>query len=369
MQPFVPESLPPKGIDWEALIPLIGRANRALATFDGILLGLPNPAMLLSPLSTQEAVLSSRIEGTQTNLEEVLRFEAGQEVQEESRRQDIQETINYRRALRRAEELLRDKPFCLNTLLELHRILLDSVRGSDRGKGKLRTVQNYIGRPGAPIEQAAFIPPEPMSLMEHLTNWERYYHKEEPDPVVQLAIVHAQFEIIHPFLDGNGRMGRILLPLFLYDKKLLQRPYFYLSAYLESHVDEYFLRLRALGQPGSWNRWIQFFLVAVSEQAAANSDVAKAIHRLYERLKKETIELTRSQYAVPMLDRIFERPIFRSTDLTDQEDMPSKQMVMSMLSKLREAGVLKVLRKGSGRRPQVLALAELINLCEGRQAI
>ena len=370
MKPFVAETLPIRQIDWESLIPVIGRANRALAHYGGVLHGVPNPTVLLSPLTTQEAVLSSRIEGTQATLSEVLKFEAGEEPTGESRQHDIQEILNYRRALRKAETELKGRPFSLNFLLHLHYILLDSVRGRDKARGRFRTTQVWIGAQGATIEEADFVPPEPRLLPQLLSNWEKYYHVDGPDPLVQLAVLHAQFEILHPFLDGNGRIGRILVPLFLYEKTILSRPMFYLSAYLEEHRVEYIERLRALGRkPESWTLWIKFFLRALDEQAQKNSQQAREIIELYERLKGRVLELTRSQFAVPLLDRLFERPVFQSSDLVDQKGMPSKPMVMAMLGSLKEAGILKVLRRGSGRRPQKLAFVELVNLCEGRKVL
>jgi Fic family protein len=370
VKPFIPQVLPLTDIQWEPLIPYIGRANRALAHYDGVLYGVPNPAVLLSPLTTQEAVLSSRIEGTQATLGEVLKFEAGQAPDQESRRLDIQEIINYRKALWHAEKALVKKPFNLNLLLELHIILLNSVRGRDKERGRFRTAQNWIGAPGSPIEQATFVPPDPRSLMKHLDNWEKYYHADRPDALVQLAIVHAQFEIIHPFSDGNGRLGRILVPIFLYEKKMLSRPMFYLSAYLERNRDAYIEHLRELGvKDGAWNRWIEFFLIALDSQAQENADKARAIRDLYEKLKMQVIKLTHSQFAVPMLDALFERPVVQSSYFEGRKGMPSKPMIMTLLRKLKQAGILKVLAEGSGRRPQVLALVELINLCEGKKVL
>jgi cell filamentation protein, protein adenylyltransferase len=205
--------------------------------------------------------------------------------------------------------------------------------------------------------------------MQHLDNWEKYYHAEERDPLVQLALVHAQFEVIHPFMDGNGRIGRILIPLFLHEKKILGRPTFYLSAYLESHRDEYVALLRALNGPQSWNRWIQFFLRALVTQAAENADKARAILKLYEDLKARVLELTHSQYAIPLLDRLFGQPVLASSDLFGSKKMPSKPMIMHLLRRLREADILKVMYKGGGPRPQILCLAELVNLCEGKKVV
>jgi Fic family protein len=369
VKPFVPQALPIQEIAWERLIPLIGPANRSVALYEGILYAVPNPEVLLSPITTQEAVLSSRIEGTQATLGEVLKFEAGEEPEEEWRRLEFLEIINYRRALRHAEAALKTRPFNLNLLLKLHEILLDSVHGRNMGRGRLREIQNWIGAPGTPIEQADFIPPDPMIVKKALDEWEKYYHADEPDPLVQLAVVHAQFEIIHPFLDGNGRIGRILIPLFLSDKKLLSGPMFYLSAYLEQHRDEYVELLRALGRnPDAWNQWILFFLRALDEQARINAGKAQAIIDLYGELKERVIALTRSQYAVPLLDQIFERPLFQSTHLKLAGGRaPTRQSIAQLLRVLRENGILKVVREGRGRRAQRLALASLINLCEGTE--
>jgi Fic family protein len=368
--PFVAQMLPHQDVKWEELIPFIGQANRALAHYDGVLYGVPNPGVLLGPLTTREAVLSSKIEGTQATLGDVLKAEAGEQPKHEAQRLDIQEINNYRRALRAAEEELKTRPFNLNLLLKLHSILLDSVRGRDKSRGKFRTVQNYIGIPNTPMEQALFIPPEPHLLPRLLDNWEKYYHMERPDPLVQLAVVHAQFEIIHPFLDGNGRLGRILIPLYLYERKVLSQPMFYLSEYLDKNRDAYIDHLRDLGEKeGAWNRWIIFFLTALIEQAKLNARKAREIMDLYERLTSKVLELTHSQFAVPLLDALFVRPVLRSSELGSIQGLPSKPMIMNMLGKLKQEGMLKVVREGAGRRAQVLALAELINLCEGRKVL
>jgi Fic family protein len=368
MQPFTPQPLPLTEIAWEPLIPLIGKANRSIAQYDGVLYGVPNPEVLLSPLTTQEAVLSSRIEGTQATLGEVLKFEAGEQPNQESKRLDIQEILNYRRALRAAETELKTRPFSLNLLLKLHEILLDSVRGRNMGRGLFRMTQNWIGAHGSPIEEAFFVPPEPSRLPEYLDNWEKYYHANRPDQLVQLAIVHAQFEIIHPFSDGNGRLGRILIPLFLYEKELLHRPMFYLSSWIEENREAYVSLLRALGKAeNSWNRWIEFFLKGVDEQARKNAERARAIMDLYERMKQKVIDITHSQFAVPLLDQIFERPLFQSSHLLFQGLNISRPSVASLLAALKEAEILRVVRQGAGRRPTVYVFPELLNICEERK--
>jgi Fic family protein len=331
---------------------------------------VPNPEVLLSPLTTEEAVLSSRIEGTQATIGEVYRFEAGDAPEKESRRQDIGEILNYRQALHEAEKKLRTRPFNLNLLLRLHGILLDSVRGQNKARGSFRKDQNWIGTAGTPLEQAAFVPPRPESLPALLDNWEKYYHSDALDALVQLAVVHAQFEILHPFLDGNGRLGRILIPLFLHEKKILHRPMFYLSAWLEGRRDAYIDHLRPLGaKPGAWNQWIAFFLTGLEEQARINSDKARAILALYERLKTRVLSLTHSQYAVPLLDQMFKRPVFESSHLKFGLYPPTRAAIANLLRALREGKVVKVLHEGSGRRATIYAFADLINLCEGKQVV
>lgn len=366
MQPIEPEPLPPKELDWVALVSAMGRANRGIAEVNGLFYGIPNPEILLSPMTTQEAVLSSKIEGTQADFEEVLKFEAGDEPRETAKVHDINEILNYREGLRLSKKLLKERPFCLNSLLKLHGKLMDSVRGHNKGRGKFRESQNWIGAPGSKMEEAAFVPPSPLHLQEHLNRWEAYWHSEERDALVQLALIHAQFEILHPFLDGNGRLGRMIIPLFLFEKKILNRPSFYLSAYFEARREEYIARLRELGRPGSWTRWCEFFLEGIAVQAEATMTKARAIQDLYERLKKRMIDVTHSQYAVPLLDFMFERPIFRASDVGKQEGMPSTQTVANLLGALRRTGILQTVKEGGGPRPSVLALGELMNLCEGR---
>lgn len=361
---YIPCKLPPETVEWAAHISLIAQANAAVARYDGILETMVNPGLLLSPLTTQEAVLSSRIEGTQATLEEVLEFEAepGRQI-DPSRHADIQEIINYRTAINRAVELLEKRPICLNLILELHSILMDSVRGANKARGQFRKSQNWIGPAGCSIEEATFIPPAPDALMAALDDWEKYIHSEEKDRLVQLAIVKAQFELIHPFLDGNGRIGRMLVPLFLFEKNILSSPMFYLSAYLESNRAQYYQALNAISEQDDWNGWIRFFLTAVIEQAKENIKKARAILTLYEKMKQEVPAVTRSQYAVQAIDSLFRRPIFRTTDFITDSKIP-KFTAFRILNELERKGILNVLRESKGRRAAILMFNELIEITE-----
>ena len=367
MTPFVPDDLPLRNLDFGQLIGLVGEANAALARYDGMLQGVVNPSVLLSPLTTQEAVLSSKIEGTQATLDEVLEAEAGQ-VFDEGKTQDIQEVVNYRRALMLASEALRDQPLTLGLVKQMHGVLLDSVRGQHKEPGQFRRDQNWIGPKGCAIEEATFVPPSPLQLLDHLEAWQCYLAGEDVDRLIQVAVMHAQFELIHPFKDGNGRIGRLLVPLFLFNKGALAQPMFYLSAYLEQHRDEYYARLRGISEAGEWNEWIAFFLRAIQVQAVDNTDRVRRMLGLYEEMKERIREITHSQYSIQLLDALFDRPIFQTSDAVQRTGL-TKQSLMALLRQLKEAQILIPLREASGRRAAILAFPALLNIAEGREIL
>lgn len=371
MLPYVPDVLPLTDLDFRLLLPLVGQANATLARYDGLLQGIPNPAVMLSPLVTQEAVLSSRIEGTQATVDEVLEQEAGL-IKEGEKYKDIQEISNYRQALFAAREYLKDYPIRLGFVRELHRILMNSVRGQDKTPGEFRRDQNWIGPAGCTIDRATFVPPNPLVLPDYLQAWEQYMDSDDIDFLLQTAVVHAQFELLHPFKDGNGRIGRILIPLFLYQKRALSQPMFYLSEYLEGQREEYYQRLKGISVDGDWNSWIAFFLRGVAVQAEQNSQRVRQIRALYDEMKLAIQETTHSQYTVHLLDAIFSKPIFRSSDLTAQmfrEFGIHEKTTPGLLRQLKEAGILRELQPGSGRRPATLCFPRLINLAEGRDIL
>jgi Fic family protein len=371
MQPFEPHVLPLTDLDWRQLLPLVGKANAALARYDGLLAGIPNPAVMLSPLTTQEAVLSSKIEGTQATVDEVLEQEAGL-LKEGEKFKDIQEISNYRKALFQAREYLQDYPIRLGFVRELHRTLMSSVRGQDKTPGEFRLDQNWIGKMGCPIEEATFVPPNPIQLPDHLRAWEAYLDSDDVDFLIQAAVVHAQFELLHPFKDGNGRIGRILIPLFLFQKRVLSQPMFYLSEYLENHRDEYYLRLKGISAENDWNSWVAYFLRATATQAAQNAQRVTAIQALYEEMKLKIHETTHSQYTVHLLDAIFSKPIFRTSELaqrlTDEHGIHEKT-APALLRQLRDAGILREIQPGAGRRSATMCFPRLINLAEGRSVL
>jgi Fic family protein len=352
-----------------SLLPLIGPANAAIARYEGVLHGVPNPNVLLSPLIGQEAVLSSRIEGTQATLGEVLEFEAEGAPDDEStpKKADIHEVLNYRKALNEATQLMAELPLSQRLIKLTHAVLMQGVRGRNKAPGEYRRIPNWIGPEGCTIEEARFVPCAADQLPDCMSAWERYLHADAPDQLVQLAIIHAEFEAIHPFLDGNGRLGRLMIPLFLVSKGLLTRPNFYLSAYFEEHRDEYYDRLLAVSARNDWTGWCEFFLRALIAQAEANQRKAREILSLYQARKDWIAEVTHSQYAVRALDWMFARPIIKTSDFVETAEIP-RPTANRILKVVRDEGLLQELRPASGRRAAVLTFSELLNIAEGRDA-
>ena len=363
-------TFPPENLDLAVLFPLIGPANAAVARYEGVLSGIPNPLVLLSPLTSQEAVLSSRIEGTQATLGEVLEFEASKGGDDEStaKKADIREVLNYRRALNEAVSMMADGlPLSQRLIRNVHAVLMDGVRGRNKAPGEYRRIPNWIGPEGCSMENARFVPCPADKLPNCMDSWEAYIHADAPDRLVQLAITHAEFEAIHPFLDGNGRLGRLIIPLFLHSHGLLSRPSFYLSEYLEDNRDEYYNRLLAISEAGDWTGWVAFFLRAVTAQAESNLAKADLILKLHARLRDWIVDATHSQYGVRALDWMFMRPIFQPPDFIEDAEIPAPT-ARRIVGVLRENGMLRELRPSSGRRPATLAFSELLNISEGKEA-
>ena len=356
---FPPDHL----LDWPKLIPLIGPASAAVARYDGMLAAVPNSSVLLSPLTTQEAVLSSRIEGTQATMGEVLEFEAGQEPHSPARRDDIHEVLNYRTAVRLAEDALKSQQLSQQVIRNAHSALLAGVRGEGKSPGEYRHIPNWIGPPGCTIEEATFVPIMAEKLQDAMSAWEHYIHRNDtPDRLVQLAILHA--ESLHPFLDGNGRLGRMLVPLFLWQCNLIRAPMFYISAYFEARRDMYYEGLLDVSRNDNWTGWCRFFLEAVRVQAEDNLTKAQNIIDLYDSMKGRVMDLTHSRYSIRALDWIFERPIFRIADFVTGTSIPERT-ARRLLDLLCKGNVLKVVAPNRGRRTAVLAFPDLLNLAEG----
>lgn len=288
---FVPDPLPPDPpLDLAAILPDLSMADRALARLDGVATTLPYPDLFVWMYVRHEATYSSQIEGTQSTLEDVLDAESRSEMP--AGESDVDEIFNYVDALQYGLQRLEDLPLSLRLLREIHARLLSGVRGENKVPGEFRTTQNWIG--GESINTAIFVPPPPSEMNVALHDLELFLHQHRGLPgLVHAALVHAQFETIHPFCDGNGRIGRLLVTLQLCRERVLQHPLLYLSYYFKVHRAEYYDRLQAVRLNGDWLGWVRFFLRGVSAVSESATVTARAIHDLRERLRASP-ELTKT---------------------------------------------------------------------------
>ncbi len=290
----MPEALPPP-FEWTArLVGELSAADRAVGRLAGVGRRLPNPQLLIRPFVRREAVLSSRIEGTRTTVGELFAAEAGGYASGDP--EDLREVANYVAALEYGVNRLRDLPLSLRLVRELHEKLMSGVRGEIATPGHFRRSQNWIGRAGCTPANATYVPPPPELLTECLGAWERFLHDRSLPPLVHAAVIHSQFEAIHPFLDGNGRVGRLLITLLLLEREILPSPLLYLSAFFEAEREEYYSRLLGVTARGEWEEWIAYFLRGVAEQA---SDALARIVRLEDLLANARQRLDHSLSKVP----------------------------------------------------------------------
>lgn len=349
-------------INWQKVAINISKASAALAYYNGILNSIPNPSIFLSPLETKEAVLSSRIEGTITTVDEVLKYEVDLKPDSIHKEADIIEVLNYRKATRAAKDWLRrDLPFNLTMICAIQNELLNDARGKEKHPGEIRKEQVWIGPKGCLMEDASYIPPEPLGLKVHLDNLINYMNRSDQEVLVQTAIMHAQFEIIHPFYDGNGRTGRILIPLFLWCKDLVSAPMFYISEYFDENRDLYIENLRRITNDHDWERWILFFLEAVSIQAKRNNEKASQVLNLHKEMRHHILVLTKSPYAMKVLDLLFMAPIIKTADFIKDSGLEPKS-VHRIISKLKNEKILVTIQKHAGRTSEILVFDRLYQI-------
>jgi Fic family protein len=309
---FIPQPLPPSPpivID-DKMTTALSRADRALGRLDGSIETLPHPELFLSMFVRKEAVLSSQIEGTQASLSDVIKAEAA--VIDRARPTDVREVQNYMLALNRGVALLDSLPISTRLMSELHAILMADVRGMHQRPGEIRESQNWIGPSGCTLNDALFVPPPPGEVSALLGQLERFIHDESPlPPLVRIGMAHGQFETIHPFLDGNGRVGRLLITLFLVEKTILRKPVLYLSYYFKRHRSEYYDRLQGLREQGDWERWVLFFLEGVASVANLAAETAHKVLRLREDDRQTVIERFERAAATPLriLDELYSLPV------------------------------------------------------------
>jgi Fic family protein len=299
---FVPAPLPPR-IDYDAeLVLALSRADAAVSELSGIGRQLPNPHLLISPYIRREAVLSSRIEGTHATLSDLLIEEAeGREPDD----QDVREVRNYVTSLEHGMQRLNDLPLSLRLVRELHELLMEGVRGEHAIPGEFRRSQNWIGPAGSNPTEAPYVPP-PLEMQEALNDWESFLHQRDVMPdLIQCAIMHEQFEAIHPFIDGNGRVGRLLITLFLMERGRLSQPLLYLSAFIDGRKQEYYDLLQRVRTHGDWTAWLLFFLEGVQESADAAVRQTGQLMDLREAFRSH---LHGKAKALALVDELFVNP-------------------------------------------------------------
>jgi len=337
---FIPRPLPPDPpvqIDSE-MAHLLSEADRALGRLDGITSVLPNPDLFVGMYVRQEAVLSSQIEGTQSTLEDVLQFEI--DAGGESVPKDVGEVVNYVRAMNYGLDRLDKLPLSLRLIREIHAELLRGARGGNREPGEFRRTQNWIGPTGCNLKTAIFVPPPVPDMKEAIGELEKFLHFEGPMPaLIHCGLAHAQFETIHPFLDGNGRVGRLLIAFLLCERKILHRPLLYLSRYLKRHRSQYYDRLTAIRTEGDWEGWLKFFLRGVAEVSQTATETA---HKILV-LREEGRKLKAVGYSALMqrlFDYLFEQPMF-NVRMVEKHLGCSFAKANQLVSVLEESGLLQ----------------------------
>jgi Fic family protein len=337
---FLLNSLPPT-IDWSpSLISALGEAERNLGRLASLADTLPSPHILVRPFIRQEAVLSSRIEGTRATLEDLYQYESEQISFFEST-SDVREVSNYVRAMDYGLERLQTLPVSLRLIREMHRILMEGVRGEHLTPGEFRRSQNWIGPPGSTIESATIVPPPVDEMNQALDALEKFIHAPSDIPqLVRAGLIHYQFEAIHPFLDGNGRVGRLLVILLLIEWRLISQPLIYLSAFFETHRLDYYERLLAVSQRGAWENWLLFFLKGISSQSQDAITRIERLGRLRNAYQERLSTERTAARLLQTLDVLFERPILNIRQLEAALDVPYRT-AQRYVERLEEIGILR----------------------------
>ncbi len=353
----------PRAIRLDATdIALLSKADRALGELSGVGRRLREPRMFIRPYLRREAVLSSRIEGTQSSLSDLLLFEAEGRPNDSG---DAREVLNYVHALERGIGRLPKLPVSLRLVLEMHSILLTGVRGERSTRGRFRTTQNWIGPPGTPIERAMFVPPPPAALPEALDDWEKYVHEQdETPPLIRCALIHYQFETIHPFSDGNGRLGRLLMPLFLIEEGCLSQPLLYLSAYFEERRTAYYDALSEGRRSGDLKPWIRLFLDAVAVQSVDAAQRADELTRL-EGSYRAAIRTSRSRVTHLLVDLLFAN-MYVSAAMVAQKLGVTPLSARASIGDLQARGILEEI---TGRKKgRIYAATEIVKILDRARA-
>lgn len=361
---FVPAPLPPEPpIQYdEDIQSLLSQADRKLGRLDGITQILPNPELFVAMYVKKEAVLSSQIEGTQASFVDVLSAEYNQI--DDQRQDDISEVVNYVNAMNWGLEQLETFPLSLRLIKNIHKRLLQNTRGSQRSPGEFRRSQNWIGPAGCNLNTATFVPPTVPDMESALADLEKFFHQEDRIPaLVKIALIHAQFETIHPFLDGNGRMGRLLITFWLCQQEILSKPLLYLSYYFKENRSEYYDRLMDVRKKGEWENWAKFFLRGVAEVADEATTSAKAILKIKDEVSKKLYSMDNgnSNYQ-RLLDYLFEQPFIKRSDVEKMLGV-SNPTAGNIIETFCQMGILQDCTPQKSRN-KLYAFAEYLDILE-----
>ena len=354
---FVPDPLPP-ALEWTPqLVRALSDADRLVGRLAGEGGRLPNPHLLIRPFVRREAVLSSRIEGTQATLGELLAAEAGAAVDRSPA--DLREVANYVVALEHGVKRLKTLPLSLRLTRELHAKLMTGVRGGYATPGEFRKTQNWIGPPGCTLANATYVPPPPEALMECLGVWEKFLHDRSLPALVQAGLMHVHFEAIHPFLDGNGRVGRLLITLFLVERQVLPAPLLYLSAFFEATRADYYERLQGVHERSEWAEWLEYFLTGVARQSEDALSRAERMNTLIARWKSE--QAGASQAVLKLVDLLAENP-YCTVRRVEKRLKVAFTTAQRAMEKLQDAGILKQVNEA--KRDRVYCALPLLRILE-----
>lgn len=360
---FIPNPLPPELEINARLLRELSDADRALGELAGLGRTMANPNLLIRPFMSREAVLSSRIEGTQADLMDLFAYTAETpHSTSASKYADVREVYNYVRAMEYGLKRVVDFPVSLRLIRELHEHLMKGVRGGYATPGEFRKSQNWIGPPGCTLNDATFVPPPVDEMQKALDLFEKYLHaKNSYPPLVRLALIHYQFEAIHPFLDGNGRIGRLLIALLLVHWELLSLPLLYLSAFFERHRDRYYELLLSVSQTGNWSEWLSFFLQGVYEQSRDAVQRAKQLQDLQIEWRRRLQKARATALLLGTVDLLFEQPLVTASSLQRRFEV-THRTAMSTIRTLEREGILR--KVSSSKRNQAFLAEEILRTVE-----
>lgn len=357
------DQFPPKQLNYGNFVDGLIKATDAIARYDQMLKNMHNSEILLAPLRNQEAVISSRMEGTVSTMDEILKYEAdheGEATDTPNVRSAVIETILYQRALQAAQGAMGDGyPISQSMIKAIHQRLLSFGRGAKKSPGKFKIEQNYLADRNK--KKILFVPIRPERLQDGLEILFEYISNNTAPALIKTAMTHIEFEALHPFKDGNGRIGRMLITLMLWESGTISAPHFYVSGYFEENKDVYIDTMRRVSETGSWDEWCSFFLKAIEQQAIRNLEVAENIRALYEEMKQVFSDVLSSKWSVTALDFVFTNPVFRNNKFTSNSGI-SAATAARFTRTLLDEGIIRTVEEASGRRPALYSFEPLMNL-------